>query len=65
MGVYAMLAAGSVTESLPVITILGHVTITVSCLRSETDSDGESFYGSIERPMDINHSEDLTEDGKA
>ncbi|XP_059894941.1 SH3 domain-binding protein 2 isoform X2 [Gadus macrocephalus] len=33
-----------------------------SLITFETDSDDESFYGSIERPMDIKHSEDHTED---
>lgn len=34
------------------------------CCCSDPDSDADSFYGTIERPMDIKHTESNAEDGE-
>ncbi len=41
-----------------------HVFIKKNCCHSDSDSDADSFYGSIERPMDIKHPVENADDGE-
>lgn len=36
----------------------------VVCFHSDSDSDADSFYGTIERPMDLKHPLETTDDGR-